>query len=104
MLGFLVGIAGVAFHGLIIVTLGLHPVLVTLGTFALFRGIAYAFSSANAVSRGPLGRLAVFFMVDPTISRPPWGDARRFGSATTWVAQLSERWRPITRRVAAASC
>ncbi len=71
MLGFLVGIAGGAFNGLMIVTLGLHPVLVTLGTFALFRGIAYAISSANAVSSGPLGRLAVFCMVDPTILPTP---------------------------------
>ena len=53
VLGFLVGIAGGAFNGLMIVTLGLHPLLVTLGTFALFRGIAYAISSANAVSSFP---------------------------------------------------
>ena len=52
-LGFLVGIAGGAVNGLMIVTLGLHPLLVTLGTFALFRGVAYAISSANAVSSFP---------------------------------------------------
>ena len=52
-LGFLVGLAGGAFNGLMIVTLGLHPLLVTLGTFALYRGIAYAVSSADAVSRFP---------------------------------------------------
>ena len=53
VLGLLVGIAGGAFNGVMVVGLGLHPLLVTLGTFALFRGIAYAVSSANAVSQFP---------------------------------------------------
>ena len=53
VLGLLVGIVGGAFNGVMVVGLGLHPLLVTLGTFALFRGIAYAVSSANAVSQFP---------------------------------------------------
>lgn len=52
-LGFAVGLGGGAFNGIMVVMLGLHPLLVTLGTFALFRGIAYAVSSADAVSSFP---------------------------------------------------
>lgn len=52
-LGLFVGIAGGALNGALIVALGLQPLLVTLGSFALFRGIAYAISSANAVSSFP---------------------------------------------------
>ena len=41
------------FNGLMITTLRLHPLVVTLGTFALFRGIAFAVSGAGAVSNFP---------------------------------------------------
>lgn len=52
-LGLLVGLLGGAFNGALIVGLDLHPFAVTLGTFALFRGIAYAVSNAGAVSVFP---------------------------------------------------
>ena len=41
------------FNGLMVTTLRLHPLVVTLGTFALFRGIAFAVSGAGAVSNFP---------------------------------------------------
>lgn len=52
-LGLLVGIAGGAFNGTMVGFLGLSPLTVTLGTFALYRGIAYAVTSADAVSTFP---------------------------------------------------
>src|SRR5260370_38069909 len=52
-LGLLAGIACGAFNGLLIVTLGLQPLVVTLGSFALFRGIASPASAGNAVSGFP---------------------------------------------------
>lgn len=48
-----VGLLGGAFNGFMIAFLRLHPLVVTLGTFALFRGIAYAVSNADAVSSFP---------------------------------------------------
>ncbi len=53
VLGLLAGLGGGALNGVLIVALRLHPLLVTLGTFALYRGIAFAVSSANAVSQFP---------------------------------------------------
>src|SRR5690242_18420333 len=51
--GILVGAAGGFFNGIIITVFRLQPLVVTLGTFALFRGIAYAVSNAGAVSNFP---------------------------------------------------
>ena len=48
-----VGTLGGLFNGLFIVYFRLHPLVVTLGTFALFRGLAFAVSDANAVSSFP---------------------------------------------------
>ena len=42
-----------AFNGLFIVLLDLNPLVVTLGTFALFRGLAFVVSNAGAVSAFP---------------------------------------------------
>jgi ribose/xylose/arabinose/galactoside ABC-type transport system permease subunit len=53
MLGLFVGVAGGAFNGALVALLGLSPLTVTLGTFALFRGIAFAWSQADAVSTFP---------------------------------------------------
>lgn len=52
-LGLFVGIAGGAFNGAMVAFLGLSPLTVTLGTFALYRGIAYAITDADAVSTFP---------------------------------------------------
>ncbi len=52
-LGVLVGVAGGTLNGLITTYFRLHPLVVTLGTFALFRGIAFAVSDADAVSSFP---------------------------------------------------
>lgn len=49
--GVSVATLGGFFNGLLITSLRLHPLVVTLGTFALFRGIAYAVSNAGAVSQ-----------------------------------------------------
>jgi ribose/xylose/arabinose/galactoside ABC-type transport system permease subunit len=51
--GVAVGTLGGLFNGLFITFFRLHPLVVTLGTFALFRGIAFAVSDANAVSNFP---------------------------------------------------
>lgn len=51
--GVFVGAAGGFFNGIVITALRLQPLVVTLGTFALFRGIAYAVSNADAVSNFP---------------------------------------------------
>lgn len=51
--GVCVGIAGGFFNGFMVTALRLHPLVVTLGTFALYRGIAFAVSNANAVSQFP---------------------------------------------------
>ena len=51
--GLLVGLSGGLLNGLMIAGLTLHPLLVTLGTMAFFRGFAYAVTNANAVSTFP---------------------------------------------------
>jgi ribose/xylose/arabinose/galactoside ABC-type transport system permease subunit len=53
VLGLAIGAAAGAFNGVLITALDLNPLAVTLGTFAFFRGIAYAISDANAVSEFP---------------------------------------------------
>ena len=52
-LGVIVGVAGGTLNGLITTYFRLHSLVVTLGTFALFRGIAFAVSDADAVSNFP---------------------------------------------------
>ena len=52
-LGIAVGLLGGLLNGLIVAGLGLHPLVVTLGTMAFFRGLAYAVTNANAVSNFP---------------------------------------------------
>src|ERR671916_147410 len=51
--GLVVGSAAGLFNGLFITLLDLHPLVVTLGTFALFQGLAYGLSEAQAVSDFP---------------------------------------------------
>jgi rhamnose transport system permease protein len=53
VLGLLTGLVCGAFNGLFIVLLDLNPLVVTLGTFALFRGLAFVVSNAGAVSAFP---------------------------------------------------
>jgi ribose/xylose/arabinose/galactoside ABC-type transport system permease subunit len=53
LLGLLVGLAGGCFNGVMVTRLDLHPLVVTLGTFALFRGLAFGVSDADAVSTYP---------------------------------------------------
>jgi len=53
VLGLLTGLGAGLFNGLFITRLDLHPLVVTLGTFALFRGLAYGLSDADAVSNYP---------------------------------------------------
>ncbi len=53
VLGLAVGLAAGLFNGLMITRLDLHPLVVTLGTFALFRGIALGVSGGGAVSSFP---------------------------------------------------
>jgi rhamnose transport system permease protein len=53
VLGVFVGMLGGMLNGLIIAGLKLHPLVVTLGTLAFFRGLAYAVTNANAVSNFP---------------------------------------------------
>ena len=51
--GLVVGVAAGLFNGLFITLLDLHPLVVTLGTLALFQGLAYGVSEAEAVSDFP---------------------------------------------------
>ena len=51
--GLAVGVAAGFFNGAFITFLDLHPLVVTLGTFALFQGLAYGLSKADAVSDFP---------------------------------------------------
>ena len=53
ILGVLVGTVGGALNGGLTAYFRLHPLVVTLGTFALFRGIAFTISDAGAVSGFP---------------------------------------------------
>jgi rhamnose transport system permease protein len=53
LFGLVVGTAAGLFNGLFITLLELHPLVVTLGTFALFQGLAYGVTGAEAVSNFP---------------------------------------------------
>lgn len=53
LLGLFVGLLAGAFNSFFVTQLDLHPLVVTLGTLALFRGIAFGFSDADAVSDFP---------------------------------------------------
>ncbi|HET6507968.1 MAG TPA: ABC transporter permease [Baekduia sp.] len=53
-LGLLTGLVCGFFNGVFIARLGLLPLTVTLGTLALFRGLAYAITGADSVSTFPL--------------------------------------------------
>jgi rhamnose transport system permease protein len=53
LFGLVVGVAAGFFNGAFITFLDLHPLVVTLGTFALFQGLAYGLSKADAVSDFP---------------------------------------------------
>lgn len=53
LFGLVVGVAAGFFNGAFITFLDLHPLVVTLGTFALFQGLAYGLSRADAVSDFP---------------------------------------------------
>src|SRR5919112_3731392 len=53
VLGLVVGTAAGLFNGLFITLLNLHPLVVTLGTFALFQGLAYGLTKAEAISDFP---------------------------------------------------
>lgn len=53
VLAVLVGVACGLFNGLIVVLLRIHPLLVTLGTLALFRGLALGISGGSGVAGFP---------------------------------------------------
>ncbi len=53
IVGIATGLAGGFFNGYLISHLNLSPLTVTLGTFSLFRGLAYIMSDAGAVSDFP---------------------------------------------------
>jgi len=53
VLGLVVGLTAGLFNGLFITLLDLHPLVVTLGTFALFQGLAYGLTKAEAISDFP---------------------------------------------------
>ena len=53
LLGLFVGLLAGAFNSFFVTQLDLHPLVVTLGTLALFRGIAFGLSDADAVSDFP---------------------------------------------------
>jgi rhamnose transport system permease protein len=53
VLGLLTGVVCGAFNGLFVTLLDLNPLVVTLATFALFRGLAFVISDAGAVSTFP---------------------------------------------------
>jgi rhamnose transport system permease protein len=53
LFGVFVGLAAGAFNSFFITQLELHPLVVTLGTLALFRGVAFGLSDADAVSDFP---------------------------------------------------
>jgi len=53
LFGLVVGVAAGFFNSVFITFLDLHPLVVTLGTFALFQGLAYGLSNADAVSDFP---------------------------------------------------
>src|ERR671915_1929448 len=53
LFGLMVGVAAGFFNSVFITFLDLHPLVVTLGTFALFQGLAYGLTGARAVSDFP---------------------------------------------------
>jgi rhamnose transport system permease protein len=53
VLGVAVGVLGGWFNGAVSTRLGVHPLVVTLGTLSLYSGLAYGISDANAVSQYP---------------------------------------------------
>ena len=53
LFGLAVGVTAGFFNSVFITFLDLHPLVVTLGTFALFQGLAYGLSNADAVSDFP---------------------------------------------------
>src|SRR5215212_7527156 len=53
LFGLVVGMAAGFFNSVFITFLELHPLVVTLGTFALFQGLAYGLTGAQAVSNFP---------------------------------------------------
>lgn len=53
LLGLFVGLLAGAFNSVFVTYLDLHPLVVTLGTLALFRGVAFGLSDADAVSDFP---------------------------------------------------
>jgi rhamnose transport system permease protein len=53
VLGLAVGLVGGLFNGVVSTKLGVHPLVVTLGTLALYRGLAFGISDADAVSTYP---------------------------------------------------
>lgn len=53
LLGLVVGVLSGLFNGVLIAYLRLNPLAVTLGTYALYRGIAYAISGGHAVDALP---------------------------------------------------
>jgi rhamnose transport system permease protein len=66
--GVVVGGLGGFFNGVMVTALRLHPLVVTLGTLALYRGIAFAVSDANSVSIFPdwfarFGQMAIADLV-----------------------------------------
>ena len=117
VLGLLTGSGAGLFNGLFITRLDLHPLVVTLGTFALFRGLAYGFSDADAVSSypawfayfgqaylGPIpGQLILFvvavIVVWIVLSRTSFGryvyaigsneEAARFSGVPVWRVKLA---------------
>lgn len=117
VLGLLTGSGAGLFNGLFITRLDLHPLVVTLGTFALFRGLAYGLSDADAVSSypawfayfgqaylGPIpGQLILFvvavIVVWIVLSRTSFGryvyaigsneEAARFSGVPVWRVKLA---------------
>lgn len=117
VLGLLTGLGAGLFNGLFITRLDLHPLVVTLGTFALFRGLAYGLSDADAISSypawfaffgqaylGPIpGQLILFvvavIVVWIVLSRTSFGryvyaigsneEAARFSGVPVWRVKLA---------------
>ncbi|HVF03030.1 MAG TPA: ABC transporter permease [Rubrobacteraceae bacterium] len=117
VLGLLTGLGAGLFNGLFITRLDLHPLVVTLGTFALFRGLAYGLSDADAVSSypawfayfgqaylGPIPGQLVLFVVAVIVawvvlSRTSFGryvyaigsneEAARFSGVPVWRVKLA---------------
>lgn len=53
LLGIAVGVLGGAFNGILVVYGELHPFIVTLGTFSLYRGLAYGITNAEGFAEFP---------------------------------------------------